>query len=111
MIIAEVQKAKGIVKPIVIKKLSVIFTSGSPDFLEKLGMILKNQLGLCYKKLYDGNRAFQLRYGRGDSVKIFKFLYKPCSQRLYLKRKFDIFNNYFKLSPQKIDTEISNILK
>jgi len=105
------QKTKGITKPIIIKRFLVIFTSGSAAFLEKLGMMLKNRLGLRYKKLYDGNKAFQLRYCTNDAIKIFKFLYKPCYQKLYLERKFDIFNNYFKLYPQKIDSEIASILK
>ena len=103
--------AKGITKQIIIKKLSIIFTSGSPAFLEKLGLILKNRLALCYERLYNGNHAFQLRYNTGDSVKIFKFLYKSCPQRLYLQRKFDIFKNYFKLRPQKIDSEITSVLE
>jgi len=105
------RKAKGITKPTIIKGLLVIFTSGSSAFLKKLGIILKNQLGLCYERLYNGNRAFQLKYNRDDSIKMFKFLYKSCSKKLYLKRKFDIFRDYFKLSPQRIDTEISTILK
>jgi len=46
-----------------------------------------------------------------DSLKIFKFLYKSCSKKLYLRRKFDIFSDYFKFCPQKIDTEIDSILK
>lgn len=104
------QKAKGVTKSIIVKRFSVIFTSGSFAFLDKLGVVLKNQLGLIYKKLYDGNRAFQLRYDRSDSVRLFKFLYKSCPQRLYLRRKFDIFKNYFKLRPQKIDPEITSIL-
>ncbi|PIX88333.1 MAG: hypothetical protein COZ30_01120 [Candidatus Nealsonbacteria bacterium CG_4_10_14_3_um_filter_36_16] len=107
---AYLQKAKGITKPIIVKRLSVIFTSGSLTFLKKLGAIFKNQLTIYYKKIYDSNHAFQLRYYTDDAVKIFKFLYNSCPQKLYLQRKFDIFKNYFKLRPQKIDSGIISIL-
>ena len=104
-------KTKGIVKTIIIKKLSVIFTSGSFTFLKRLGEILKIQLTLNHKKIYKSKGAFQLRYSTNDTLKIFKFLYKFCSQKLYLERKFNIFKNYFRLSPQKIDSESRYILK
>ncbi len=105
------EKAKGITKPVIIKRLLVIFTSGSSIFLEKLGEILKNQLDILDKRIYNSNHAFQIRYGTKDTVKIFKFLYKFCPQRLYLHRKLDIFSNYFKLFPSKVDAEITAILK
>jgi len=87
-------KTKGVVK-----KLSVIFTSGSFTFLQELSRVLKTQLALLHDRIYKSKGAFQLRYSTSDSFKIFKFLYELDPQRLYLKRKFDIFKNYFKLYP------------
>ena len=95
----------------IIKKLSVIFTSGSIVFLEKLGRILKSQLILNHEKVYKSKGAFQLRYSTNDSLKIFKFLYKTVPQNIYLKRKFKIFLKYFLLRPLKIDKDIKNILE
>jgi intein/homing endonuclease len=92
------ERAKGITKPIIIKKLSVIFTSGSYVFLQGLAKTLKGKLLIDHDKIYNGDRAFQLRYSTGDSVKIFGLMYKNCSKSLYLKRKFDIFKEYFHIS-------------
>ncbi|HCC59703.1 MAG: hypothetical protein A2402_02840 [Candidatus Staskawiczbacteria bacterium RIFOXYC1_FULL_37_43] len=105
------QKAKGITKPIIIKKLSAIFTSGSSAFLQGLAEVLKNKLLINHDKIYNSSRAFQLRYSTGDSVKIFGFMYKNCSDGLYLKRKFDIFSEYFQMAPQKINLEIAELLR
>lgn len=106
-----ISRARNKVGFLVIKRLSVIFTSGSFVFLEQLGRILKSRLFLHQERVYENNRAFQLRYSTNDSTEIFKFLYKSCIRDLYLKRKFDIFTDYFKLFPGKIDTEISTILR
>ncbi|MBU2540259.1 hypothetical protein KJ786_03855 [Patescibacteria group bacterium] len=104
------QKAKGITKPIIIKKLSVIFTSGSYIFLQGLAEVLKNKLLINHDKIYNSNRAFQLRYSTKDSIKIFGFIYKNCPERLYLKRKFDIFDEYFLMAPQKSNLETTGVL-
>ncbi|MBM3257644.1 MAG: hypothetical protein FJZ05_00250 [Candidatus Nealsonbacteria bacterium] len=105
------QTARGISNSAIVKKLSVIFTSGSLIFLKKLSKVLKTQLILGNENIYISQRAFQLRYSMKDSLKIFKFLYKSCSKKLCLRRKFDIFSNYFKFCPQKIDMEINSIFK
>lgn len=105
------ERARGITKSVIVKKLSVIFTSGSLIFLKELGVVLKNQIDVHYKKIYNSNYAFQLRYNTGDVIKIFKFLYQSCPSGLYLKRKLDVFKDYFELRPGKIDAEIFYILK
>jgi hypothetical protein len=104
------QKGRGITKPIIIKKLSVIFTSGSYNFLEELSKILKSRLLLRHDKIYRGSGAFQIRYSTADSLKIFSLIYKDCNNGLYLERKFDIFREYFQMAPQKIDHEMTGIL-
>ena len=100
------QKSRGIKKKIIVKKLSVIFTSGSRLFLEKLNHILRKFAGVSQDKVYRGQRAFQLRYGTLDSIKVFKFLYQNTSDDLFFKRKFIIFIKYFRLRPIRIDDEI-----
>ena len=104
------QKAKGITKPIIIKKLSTIFTSGSYQFLRGIAEVLKNTLSINHDKVYDGIRSFQLRYSTKDSIEIFKFMYNYCSSGLYLRRKTDRFNEYFQIAPRKIDVEVAKIL-
>ena len=96
----------------IMKKLSVIFTSGSFSFLETLGLILVYQAGLKHYKVYKGwNRSFQLRYSTVDSIKIFKFIYNQTGKDLFLKRKFAVFKKYFSLQPRRIDKEIATIFK
>lgn len=96
----------------IMKKLSVIFTSGSYAFLEKLGFVLADRAGLKHYKVYNGwNRSFQLRYSTKDSIKIFKLIYNHTTSNLFLRRKFAIFKLYFSLQPRRIDNKISEILR
>ncbi len=96
---------------IILRKLSVIFTSGSRFFLEELNKNLKLILNLKQSRVYGGHRSFQLRYGTADSIEMFKFLYSNAEPETYFERKFDIFKKYFALRPQRIDKKICLILK
>lgn len=96
---------------LVTKKLSVIFTSGSSIFLERLNAILKKRINVKQKKIYRGQRAFQLRYGTFDSIKIFAFLYQNVEPRVYFARKTKPFLQYFKLHPLRRDQNINNIIR
>lgn len=105
------EMARGITKDRIIKRLSVIFTSGSCEFLKELCKVLGKELELRQAKVYKGRRSYQLRYFTADSIKLFKFLYRNCRSGTYLTRKFDYFGKYFKLRPQKLDFDIEEILK
>ena len=104
------EMSKGITRGKIIRRLSVIFTSGSPIFLEELCKILGSTLELKQTKVYNGHRSYQLRYFTADSIKLFKFMYGDCHKNAYLTRKLNYFGKYFKLRPQRLDTEIENIL-
>lgn len=91
------ERAKGIKQPLIIKKLSIIFTSGSKKFLEDLLKILRKNLILIQNKIYISHRSFQLRFNTKDTLKIFDFMYKDADKNLYFKRKFYIFRQYFYL--------------
>jgi intein/homing endonuclease len=78
----------------IIKKVQVIFTSGSKKFLEGLSEILARFLKIKTAKVYNSNRSFQIRYSTKESRKIFKFLYKNAHGML-LKRKFEKFKEIF----------------
>lgn len=106
------EKARGKKKMLIVKRLSIIFTSGSRDFLEELGIILQQTLGLKNKAVHVSQRAFQLRYSTRDTLKLFKFLYKKIlPDDVVLKRKADIFFQYFIRRPSKIDNNTKSILK
>lgn len=95
---------------IVIKKLSIIFTSGSKKFLQGLNSAIKQILEVNQNNIYTSHRSFQLRYFTKDSIKVFKFMYQNSHYEYYLKRKFDIFGKYFKIRPSTIDRSIKHIL-
>src|SRR3989338_5363307 len=103
-------QTKGIRQELIIKKLSIIFTSGSKDFLYDLLVRLKHYLNLKQSRVYKGQRAFQLRFSTADTVNLFKFIYKNMGKDLWLDRKFQRFLKYFILRPQRVDKEIRLIL-
>lgn len=106
-----IQKAKGKKQKIILKGLSVIFTSGSKIFLQGLISNLQKIITLKHDKVYDSNRAYQLRYSTFDSIQLFKVLYKNTFQDIYLKRKFEIFLKYFQLRPLRVDKDVKKIFK
>ena len=68
------------------------FTSGSKIFLEKLQLILKENINLKLGTLYS-HSGFRLNYSSKDSKKLFDFIYKDCSNTIYLARKYLKFKN------------------
>ncbi len=105
------QLARGKTQKTIIKKLSVIFTSGSKIFLEGLSSNIRKIVNLKQEKVYDSHFAYQLRYSTSDSIELFKFFYQDIYQNIYMERKFKIFLRYFLLRPLKIDKDIKNILE
>ena len=104
------ERGKGLTQKIILKRLSVIFTSGSEDFLTGLREKLEKDLRISQGKVYNGNRAYRLRYNTKDTMRLFPFMYGG-SHGLYLERKFDIFRAYFKLRPSRVDKNIETVLK
>ena len=103
------EMGRGIKGQKIIKRLSVIFTSGSLDFLNGLQKQLKEAQKLN-GRIYCGNRAYRLRYTTSEATQFFPFMYLG-SNDIYLKRKFNIFKSYFNLRPKRIDEKIKSILK
>lgn len=107
---AYLYRSKGKDRKLIVRKLSIIFTSGSKKFLEDILMTLKRSLDLRQDKIYKSHRSFQLRFATKDSVKLFKFMYRNTASEFFFRRKFVVFSSYFRLRPGKIDKEIANIL-
>lgn len=80
------------------KRLLAVFTSGSKSFLEDLHARLAGRIGIEGRGLYrhgSAQGAYQLRYSTRDSLRLFQLMYpKGLMRKLYLKRKYDIFNWY-----------------
>ncbi len=84
------------------KRLVVIFTSGSWDFLLSLQSLLHDVAGVSSNRKIGVTEsigtAYQLRYGTRDSLRLFLFMYPKMSGRyLHLSRKYDIFVQYLQL--------------
>lgn len=70
------------------------FTSGSPDFLEKLRDILHQQLSLSPRKVCQyGPHQFKLGYDQKDTLNLLNFMYYPKCH-LFLERKYEIYQKY-----------------
>ena len=104
------ERAKGKKKKMIIKRLSVIFTSGSRIFLEQIGSLLEARLGIK-GHIYQSQRAFQLRFFTADSIQIFKFMYYDVASDGFFMRKYVIFEEYFALCKKKLDQDICGILQ
>lgn len=94
----------------IVKRLSVIFTSGSRVFLEQLDLKLRDVLLNKEHFIHTSQRAYQLRFRTRESVQIFSFLYRNLPNMSYLRRKLNIFIKYFILRPSRIDTSVRKIL-
>ncbi len=104
-------RSKGISQKVILRKLSVIFTSGSKKFLEGLLLELRRVLELRQTKIYNSQRSFQLRFATKDSVTLFGFMYNNIHTDTLLHRKYQIFTNYFELRPQRIDKRVNSVLQ
>ncbi len=93
----------------IVKRIRVIFTSGSKIFLEKMNSELETH-GIKNGKIYKSKRSFQLVLNNKDSIQLFKFMYKNASNNRFFMRKFEIFNGYFLARPIHIDKTIRKIL-
>lgn len=105
------QRSAGKSKPIILRKLSVIFTSGSKLFLEGLLVALRKEIDLRQSKIYISHRSFQLRLNTGDSVSLFSLMYAETANTLFLKRKYMVFENYFRERAVRIDKAVQNALR
>lgn len=95
------------------RRLMIIFTSGSIDFLQSLHDCLRRECAIEEHCLHAHSKAgaFQLRYSMTSSVKIFPFLYKESTDpRLYLSRKYAIFRRFFTERPDKVTSAASRVL-
>jgi intein/homing endonuclease len=74
--------------------LSVIFTSGSYDFIHSLRQIIRKVVGTCEGSLNNQDRAYRLRYRKIDGILILKFIYQNLESAPYLDRKYLKFQEF-----------------
>ncbi|MBI2631100.1 hypothetical protein HYW73_02710 [Candidatus Nomurabacteria bacterium] len=102
-------RSKGKTGKLIIKRVRIIFTSGSKIFLDRMNEILKI-IKINDGKIYPSKRSYQAIYNTKDSIRMFKLMYKNASVNSFFMRKFKIFNNYFELQPKVIDKTIRKII-
>jgi len=76
--------------------LMVRFTSGSKGFLESLSNRLSLAVGLRGGIAKNSN-SYQLVYSKNDSSKLFNFMYNNVSNQEYPERKYNKFQEAFKI--------------
>ena len=104
-------RSSGKGQPLILRQLSAIFTSGSRLFLVDLLNLLKQRIIIRQTRVYDSHRSFQLCFKTADAVELFKFMYASARPGLFLLRKHETFQNYFRLRPQRVDKEVKAALR
>ena len=90
------QKDRDEIKKIIISG----FTCKSKSFLEEIKERLYYEKVVNGSTLYYGGRAWRLRFSINDSRKLYDFMYSgKCKNGLYLKRKRNVFEKFFKMDP------------
>jgi hypothetical protein len=84
------------------RKLCVIFTSGSREYLIQLSQLLHVHIGLRPLRPLRNTRSFQLRYSTNDSLEFFNALYKNSKKGDYLERKYDKFQKFLAIRATKM---------
>jgi len=74
------------------------FTSSNKEFLKDLHSRLKRFAHLLGGSLFY-NKGYRLSFLVNDTLALYKFIYKGDIGNLYLERKKEIFEKYFKLGP------------
>lgn len=102
---------KGVKQPLVLSKLSSVFTSGSKEFLQELAAQIHNIADTKQLKIYNNHQSYALSYSTSDSIKLFQFMYGKVKSDAYLERKAAVYARYFKLRPERVDKKVKSILQ
>ena len=92
-----------------LKRMLVVFVSGSQNFLINLAQGMELILKLKINKVYKGSKSYRLAYSTSDSVKIFKYIYQDAKGQ-FLKRKFGVFKKFFMDYNKWVDNEVLKVL-
>ncbi|MFH1402529.1 MAG: LAGLIDADG family homing endonuclease [Patescibacteria group bacterium] len=95
---------------VILKRIRIIFSCGSKKFLKGLSDALSSKTKIINNIHKNGN-SFQLKYSTKDTIILFKFMYKNVKDKIFLKRKLDVFNEYFELKQKRVDKEVYSVLE
>ncbi len=91
------------------RRVTIVFVSGSLDFLIGVANCLEQNLGLRINKVYKRPGVYRLAYSTHDSIKVFKYMYADANG-VFLRRKFGVFKKFFNDYNKWVDSEIQGIL-
>lgn len=77
--------------------LKVIFTSGCKNFLVELSSLINQNMNVKLHRVLDSRRSYQIRYSQRDGLKILGHIYKNIENRLYLSKKYNIYQDFCEL--------------
>jgi len=72
------------------------FTCGSHKFLSNLQIGLRKNVGILGGTFNYSSRGYRLYFSVNDSLKLYNFMYTGINNHLFLSRKREIFEKYFK---------------
>lgn len=75
-------------------RLNLVFTSGSPHFLNTLGERVANCLLIKHHRAVRSTGSYQLRYSTREAIQILDYMYKDLDLSPYLKRKYTIYQKW-----------------
>ncbi len=82
------------------QRLTVTFTSGSKLFLEQLSRVINLIVGIKAHKVFNNNRAFQIKYSTKEAIPLLRYVYSDLGESLYLERKYKKFLDFIRLYPK-----------
>lgn len=79
------------------KRLNSSFASGNKDFLISLQNFLKENAGIKGGSICLSNAScYSLQFGKRDSILLGHYMYDGLDNNLFLLRKYEKFNTFFK---------------
>ena len=78
----------------VTKRIQVIFTCGSPQFLKELSSKIDRLISIGGGAIFSNSRAFKLSYKKMASFEFLSFMYKRLDKAPYLARKYNTYQSF-----------------
>lgn len=76
------------------KRLVVVFTSGSWDFLASLANRFARAINVKEQRVAKSTGSYQLLFSTREATKVLDFMYRRLDQSPYLKRKYSIYQKW-----------------
>ena len=92
------------------KRLMVVFTSGSKEFLQGLSQAISGHYGIKQHNIVYSNRTFQLRYSTKEAVILLRNIYASPLNCLFLSRKYNAYLNFLQDYPKWRENKFDGVV-